>query len=60
MANEKQTKAAAKSKTEGQLYTIADYTIAACVKAANELHVTGDQFKGIYPMQTGFVLVYYR
>lgn len=60
MANEKQTKAAAKSESKKSLHTIVEHWLSGCIDRANELGVTDKEFQGIYPTQTGFVLVYYR
>lgn len=48
------------TKKEKQLNVIVEQTLSGCINRANDRHVTGAEFKGIYPIQNTLVLVYYR
>lgn len=43
-----------------QLNVVVEQTLSGCIKRANDLGVTGNEFKGIYQIQNTLVLVYYR
>jgi hypothetical protein len=43
-----------------KLNVVVEQTLSGCIQRANDLEVTGDEFNGIYQLQSTFVLVYYR
>lgn len=45
---------------KAQLSVIVETTLSGCIKRANEMGITKEEFAGIYPLQSTFVLVYYR
>lgn len=45
---------------KAQINVLVETTLSGCIKRANEAEVTKEEFAGIYPLQSTFVLVYYR
>jgi len=50
----------AQATKQKQLNVIVEQTLSGCINRANDAKVTGNEFKGIYPIKDTLVLVYYR